>query len=274
MNKKSLMISLILVLLISIFVLAEELTTEVSNFQDLFDDGSINTTLWTTAGIIGDISVTESSGVISMYGDPDGASNQGALRIVGQYLNFSKDFEATINLSIPTVSIVGSNVTVSSVRIVNNADILFWGCNYIALDSNSTDFNIQTQGPPLMNGDDIGLSDDPATFSFKYDATTKVLNCTITNEYGSTSVNTTLPDYSSWGNLTLGMYSQVVLSNNDPGDGAFYVQWYDFNITSTEVFGGEGEEDEAGVPEFSDYAIMLLLVLAVGGFVVMRNREE
>jgi len=48
---------------------------------------------------------------------------------------------------------------------------------------------------------------------------------------------------------------------------------YSINVT---MYEGEGDEEEtpAGVPEFSDYAIMLLLVLAVGGFVVMRNREE
>ncbi|MBT5022343.1 hypothetical protein HOK51_02735 [Candidatus Woesearchaeota archaeon] len=41
------------------------------------------------------------------------------------------------------------------------------------------------------------------------------------------------------------------------------------NITVAEG----GDPPSAGVPEFSDYAIMLLLVLAVGGFVVMRNQD-
>ncbi|MBT7903637.1 DNRLRE domain-containing protein [Candidatus Woesearchaeota archaeon] len=38
--------------------------------------------------------------------------------------------------------------------------------------------------------------------------------------------------------------------------------------------GGQGEDPPAQVPEFSDYAIMLLLALTVGGFVVIRRKEN
>ena len=100
----------------------------------------------------------------------------------------------------------------------------------------------------------------------------------------NTTANITMYSLSGFGNNSPNLLEngqactgcEVLSWDNDTGLLVFNVSHFsNYTASNAGSYEGEGEEETpAGVPEFSDYAIMLLLVLAVGGFVVMRNREE
>ena len=267
-----------------LMVSAGPFTSQLNDTEDTFTGTTINGSLWNQSVSSGGNLYQNNQIFLEMIASKDEEEGV-ALYINSSYINFSEQFNATIEVEINSISMNATNMSQFFLGIIkddpNSEDSELYTCAASYLNDSTNDATTKLFfTDPSYNGNDSTISIEnylDANITLSYDQTTGIFSCELETSEG---VNTTTHKYSGdhsvlddWTNMSLYIGSGISDGGGENGAGVHNFSGDNFNFT-TQADDEEEEEESGAVPEWDDYAILLILVTVIGGFLVIKNKEE